>query len=80
MPVIYNTHLINMEMQLAAKFIGAGLSTMGLAGIHFSAGFKYLSMQERSFIHFTDIGHSEWITDLPCSTTQRLHKVLILHY
>jgi len=33
MPVIYNTHLINMEMQLAAKFIGAGLSTMGLAGI-----------------------------------------------
>jgi hypothetical protein len=24
-----------MEMQLAAKFIGAGLSTMGLAGIEY---------------------------------------------
>jgi len=38
-----------MEMQLAAKFIGAGLSTMGLAGIEsYSAGFNHFSMLERS--------------------------------
>jgi len=35
-----------MEMQLAAKFIGAGLSTMGLAGNILSAGFKFYNMLE----------------------------------
>ena len=69
-----------MEMQLAAKFIGAGLSTMGLAGInhHHSAGYKYFSMLGASYILYLHYRSYENIIGVPCSTTQRLHEVPVL--
>jgi len=45
MPVLYNRHTQeNMEMQLAAKFIGAGLSTMGLAGAGVGIGLVFSAL------------------------------------
>jgi len=38
----HNTN--NMEMQLAAKFIGAGLSTMGLAGAGVGIGLVFSAL------------------------------------
>jgi len=42
--VVKHHTITNMEMQLAAKFIGAGLSTMGLAGAGVGIGLVFSAL------------------------------------